>query len=559
MKTKRTVAVVAGTLAVVLIGGGSAESAESERVLTLDRSTLHAQAIEESCRPIRPGIPGQRPFWNQRAGSFIYAPAFEFEPVQGAKAYRFTVTAGGKDWTFEADEPWAALSPVWKELPVGGQISVKVEGLDRKGGQPVGVALIDKRKARQFERRAPFNGPYNEAAYEYTDAGRRWLKWLADQRFSRWKEEGDPTRLGQFPCKDETAAVEGLTAAAVMEQDPAKRDERLQKARNAARTLIKGSFPADWALAGLPPTYGARNEKDPCTYGTVMMPYPATAANVYLDLHEATKEKEFLDATVRIAEAYKKTQLPSGTWHLLMEGKTGEKTARSTTFVMPFEPIRLFDRLARDYGMKEYEPLSRAAWKWVEENPLAKFRFEGQFEDTTYGGGDTWRLSHFTAESVVAYLVRHAKDDPSYGPLAEEVMRWAEDQFVFWETPPSAKDKTPRVPRVEEQHTGACDFADHAHSSDMTGIMIGYQAIYELTGKELYLAKAVAMANAVTLYQKECGGNYAHTPWKTGFTGAFTWPNCHVYNARNLLGFGRMLEERKLRVKVDPGVAEIGK
>jgi hypothetical protein len=202
-----------------------------------------------------------------------------------------------------------------------------------------------------------------------------------------------------------------------------------------------------------------------------------------------------------------------------MEGKTGEKTARSTTFVMPFEPIRLFDRLARDYGMKEYEPLSRAAWKWVEENPLAKFRFEGQFEDTTYGGGDTWRLSHFTAESVVAYLVRHAKD------------------------------KTPRVPRVEEQHTGACDFADHAHSSDMTGIMIGYQAIYELTGKELYLAKAVAMANAVTLYQKECGGNYAHTPWKTGFAGAFTWPNCHVYNARNLLGFGRMLEERKLRVK----------
>lgn len=69
---------------------------------------------------MRPGVPGLRPFWNGRASFFIYAPAFDFPEVQGAASYRFAVTSGtNPGFTFEADKPRAALTPVWKDLPFG--------------------------------------------------------------------------------------------------------------------------------------------------------------------------------------------------------------------------------------------------------------------------------------------------------------------------------------------------------------------------------------------------------------------------------------------------------
>ena len=54
-----------------------------------DWPTLHRQAVQESIRPIRPGSPGERPFWKVNAHVFIDAPAFNFKAVEGAGAYRF--------------------------------------------------------------------------------------------------------------------------------------------------------------------------------------------------------------------------------------------------------------------------------------------------------------------------------------------------------------------------------------------------------------------------------------------------------------------------------------
>ncbi|MCS6849914.1 MAG: hypothetical protein NZ700_01950, partial [Gemmataceae bacterium] len=64
-------------------------------------------------------------------------------------------------------------------------------------------------------------------------------------------------------------------------------------ARNAARTLIKGSYPADWKLACFPPTYN-KSRGNHGEYHVVMTQYPADAGMAYLDLYQATREKEFL-------------------------------------------------------------------------------------------------------------------------------------------------------------------------------------------------------------------------------------------------------------------------
>lgn len=592
-------------------------SAEPKNI-AFDRTALHAQAVEESLKPIRPGVPGKVPFWNGRSRQFIYAPAFEFQPVQGAKVYRFTALACGQGWSFEAkdpkstlepiwkdlpdgklelqftalgvprgdalringpaeykgiefekkpgmappsfdlqpvkgaisyrftvrqpkpyvfeaDQPWAPLTPIWKDLPVG-KVVLSIEGLDRKGGKSLEYAryVPNGRQAVTFERKAVFNGPYHEPAYDYIGAGERWLRWLAAAKFKGWIKEGDPDKLGQYPCKYEAAAISGLTALAMRERDPVQKGKLLNMACNAARTLIKGSYPADWKLAHFPPTYN-KSRGNHGEYQNVMMQYPADAGLAYLDLYQATKNKEFLVAAVRIADVYKQTQLPNGTWHLLMDGKTGEKFAKSQSYVIPYRVIVFLERLIDQHQLTAYQPVVQAAWKWIEGEVLPKFTFEGQFEDTTTGGSSQGNLSGLTASSIAAYLLRHAKENPNYVPRAEEALRFAEDQFVIWEKPAYPEQFTPCV--LEQYRYMVSVQAIVAHLMSVYGIA------YEATGKELYLAKAVALANGLTVLQKASGGNFVDT-YYTPRPSWGDWPNCHEYSARKLIELGELVNRQ---------------
>ena len=51
---------------------------------------LRARALQETAIPVRPGVPGEQPFWNGQAVQFLYAPAFDFKEIPGAKSYRAT-------------------------------------------------------------------------------------------------------------------------------------------------------------------------------------------------------------------------------------------------------------------------------------------------------------------------------------------------------------------------------------------------------------------------------------------------------------------------------------
>ena len=81
---------------------------------------LRTRAARESAVPVRPGVPGAQPFWNERAVQFLYAPAFDFKEVPGAQKYRFVITPEqGKQLAFEAEKPFASLAPVWLKLNAG--------------------------------------------------------------------------------------------------------------------------------------------------------------------------------------------------------------------------------------------------------------------------------------------------------------------------------------------------------------------------------------------------------------------------------------------------------
>src|SRR5262249_51541605 len=137
--------------------------------------------------PIRPGVPGKSPFWNGQARQFIWAPAFDFQPVEHAKTYRFTATGeDGTAYKFEADVPWRTLMPIWKDLPVG-TTTLKVEALDADG-KVVGVA-----GERTFHRAAVFDGPYGKPLVSYDQSARLALKSLIQEPFVRsWRTTAEP-------------------------------------------------------------------------------------------------------------------------------------------------------------------------------------------------------------------------------------------------------------------------------------------------------------------------------------------------------------------------------
>ena len=139
----------------------AAEQAESHAGAS-PGSSAGKPTRQDYLTPIRPGEPGKSPFWNVKSIQFMYCPSFDFKPVPSAKSYRFTAAAAdGKDYTFEASKPWATLAPIWMQLPVG-YVNLKVEGLDAKGGQAIGVA-----GERKFYRAAMYDGPYHPQLMSY--------------------------------------------------------------------------------------------------------------------------------------------------------------------------------------------------------------------------------------------------------------------------------------------------------------------------------------------------------------------------------------------------------
>ena len=266
-----------------------------------------------------------------------------------------------------------------------------------------------------------------------------------------------------------------------------------------------------------------------------MLHYPADAALAYLDLFDRTREQKYFQAARRIAETYRKTQLPSGVWPLVANVKTGQ--ALGPNLLVPTLPIMLLDRLAAQYGITEYAPVVERAFRWIMENPVRRFNWDAQFEDVTPVEPYV-NLAREQACDVAIRLLQRG------GPvaLAEELLRFAEDQFVVWELPqpawkelvhlgcnPGGEISSWLTPVVLEQYR--C-YGPVARS---TGIMIAaWQAAYQATGKPLYLAKARSLASTLTVAQQQWGGEY---PTWVRTTPGENWLNNTVHTARLMLDF----------------------
>jgi maltose/maltodextrin transport system substrate-binding protein len=429
------------------------------------------------------------PAWNVNAKQFIFAPAFELKPIDGASAYRFTIA--GK--SFEAASPCVDLTPIWSEIPVG-TAHLKVEGINAKG-EVVGVA-----GERTFHRAAPFKGPYGKPVVPYAQSARIAIDTVLAEPFVRsWGATGKPDpsySLYRYASKTFSAVMSAASMYARRQPRPSDADDILAIGRAAGDYLITISKPAGEPLEFFPPTYHNATPTQRENDNWTMLISPAEAGQGYLDLYDVTQDKKYLDAAKRIAATYAKTQLPGGTWHLKVDNRTGEPIAPIE--LIPSAVIGFLDRV------KQQDATGEPAVRWMMENPVRTFDWKAQFDDAKVRGPYE-NLSKHEATAFAGYLFQHG--DAATGL---NLLRFAEDQFVIWEHPPDLKQRSENL-KPDKWFT-PCSTEQYAMFEPISGssafMIVAYVRAYEATGEKIHLAKAESLANALTLAQSHHRGRY---------------------------------------------------
>ncbi|MDO8541576.1 MAG: hypothetical protein Q7S40_14150 [Opitutaceae bacterium] len=516
---------------------------------------------ERSTVPVRPGEPGKAPFWNAFAKRFIFAPAFDYRRVENAVKYKYEIWSqkNGSNHSFESDVPYAPLSPVWASVPVG-NFQLRVIGLSAEGKR-LGVA-----GEGHYFRAAPFDGPYLEPLMRYDESALLALDKVMHKGYVEYwlkHQAPDPEyALYRYAAKMFGSVIVGAVTHARLKPGTSEAGRSIKLGRIVADYLISISFPPGTVLENFPPTYHgvwlAKNPKSHAQLENYMTIVAADSGHAYLDLYDLTRDPSYLEAAQKIARTYLKTQLPSGSWYLYLNNQTGERTADGVA--IPTSTINYLERLQKDYGMKGLDRAIDRAFAWIMDNPVKTSHWLAQYEDVDMRFFAPYeRMSREQTCDLAIYLFRRYPDRPEYVALAEDLIRFAEDQFLTWEqmedvvvgaqigtlrpppevpvTGPGGYAKNWLTPAVHEQ------YGFWMPSARNTGLMIDtYWDAYVATKKEVYLAKAVSIANNFTRVQKEHNGDYP--TFFTKHPMPF-WMNNSIYPAKVMMTLQRNLDKMR--------------
>ncbi|MBP3424853.1 MAG: AGE family epimerase/isomerase [Alistipes sp.] len=478
---------------------------------------LAEQAAEEYLTPVHPGS-SERPFWNGFAKKFIYAPAFDFQAVEGATEYLYKVTSEIGEWSFTAESPQCSLATIWNEIPQGTNVTLTVEGIDASGN------ILGKAGERTFWRDYGFNPPYTGAVRGYREAailGMLYVHTMPQvQSFATSVEPDMSYVYFTYPCKIIGAVVQVETLLA--KTAPAYAENALAIAKNAAQFLINQARKPNEPLAYFPPTYYKQYmaSKFPENQGKTMAMEAASAGQAYLDLYDATGDELYLQQALGIADTYLRLQCEDGSWHIKYDFATGEPVNDSKAMLHPL--LNYFLRLEKEYGQTKYTDARIRGEKWMATHILDKFDMTGQFEDVSVLNLQPYEnLTNCTAAPYASYILNRGIEQGDI-ETAYELVRFSEDQFVYWDMPIGESGyKLDSTPCVFEQYKYQMPIDNS--TCNVANAMLD---IYEATGDELMKAKATALIDNITVIQCVNTGKIL-TSWRVRFNVEPSyWINC---------------------------------
>ncbi len=492
-------------------------------------SELTEMVTRDLREPVRPGGVNGQAFWNMNAMSFMYPPSFDFPKVEGAERYRFrAIGSDGKMREFFAEEPTATLAPIWEALPTG-RTELWMEATFWK-------TRCLKRFYRAFWKNAPYRpGTYPAASRSYAEAVRLGYEYLMSRpHILNFVATGKPDHAylhNCYPSKMHAATIEAMVRCA--KAHPEIRDRALKLATTAADYLISVSQPAGAPLACFPPTYEGEGRSGARSFrGQVMLIYPAVVGKAYLALADCTQDARYLDAARGIAETYLRLQGEDGSWFLKMWEKDGKPVGHNR--LHPCDVIDFMDAMFAATGDVRCRDCADRAFGYFEKGPLADWDWEGQFEDIYPNPFKYVNMTKHPSCAVAIRICRRWPNDAKRIAQARELLRYAEDQFVYWEQPFSGERigllshgrwaEWMVAPAVVEQYHYRMPV-----DSSAARLIQTYLALYEVTGNPLDLAKARTLGDAIVRVQHADGR--IPTLWAKGEGDDLQndWINCLVH------------------------------
>ena len=492
-----------------------------------NNASLREQAVAEYLEPVHAGG-AERAFWNGFATKFIYAPSFDFQTVQGAAEYLYTATTDdGQSWNFTADDPQQPLSAIWNDIPEGCNIALTVDGIDSKG------VVVGRAGERRFWRDYGFNPPYTGAVRGYREAailGMLYVHTMPQvQNFATSSEPDMSYVYFTYPCKIIGAVIQIETL--LSKTAPVYAENALAIAKGAAQFLINSARKKGDVLAYFPPTYYKQfmASKYAENQGKTMAMEAASAGQAYLDLYDATGDKIYLEQALGIADTYLRLQCEDGSWHIKYDFVTGEPVNEVKAMLHPL--LGYFLRLEQSYGQTKYTEARLRGEHWMAEHILESFDMTGQFEDVTVEGLEPYQnLTNCTASPYASYILRRGATEADIA-TAYELVRFSEDQFVYWDTPINESGfKRDATPCVFEQYKYQMPIDNS--TCNVSNAMLD---LYEATGDTLMKAKAQALIDNITVVQCVNTGKIP-TSWRIRFNvDPSYWINCTYDSVCTLL------------------------
>lgn len=344
---------------------------------------------------------------------------------------------------------------------------------------------------------------------------------------------GEPDRkyiLNSYPAKIDSALIRGMIRYAALR--PERAADAMKVARAAADYLVRISEPAGTPLEYFPPTYEANPEQErtpACKkyQGQTMISYPADAGIAFLELAKATGDAKYRTAALHIAETFLRLQREDGTWFLKLNISDGSNV--NTNTVHPMNVAELLEGAFAVTGDERFRNAADRAMSVIEKGPMIDYNWEGQFEDVEPKGRYS-DLSMYAPCDTVLYMLKRYPGDAKRIDDAKRIMKFVEDVFVYWQRPQSADyDEWTLFPTVTEQFDWWVPI-----DASMAKVSNAWLALYDATNDESYLAKAKAMADALTRAQMD-SGRIPTEFWKSRIDNpGLDWLNCMLESGKFL-------------------------
>jgi hypothetical protein len=499
-----------------------------------------ALAVKEAQSPYRLPEPGGSAFPSTRPihlGNLkcLYAPCLEFSEVAGAVRYRLSVRRGQASdkgiradpaakevWSFETDQPWRPLTPIWEKIPAG-PLVVSAVGLDA-GGEELGPAMLAEKTYRYVGGDPLEEGHWKARASQVKADGRTYparaeigLRKMPSFAGPYWEPERTPmaAALAAARCLrdgvdrglhyrnllpigrmitsgdggygyDATGYALACARIAQWTDDPVERLESLHLAERIAWRVFlthRGSMP---------------------TVYKGVIPEVQVFTDAYQAVFEAGQDARFRDAALDLARAGMGLQKSSGGFNKIRVREAKDQIWPGGVFG-PSEfkengaevMLRLFGELRTRYGAQDFATAEEKCRSWTVAHSLPSMMWQnvGHHSLEMILIQDT--MPSFATDYAI-WLLDLAPAQQRNLAQAIEVLRWSEERVVDWSRTEEGAGTTPFCAGYGRAAGSGPKYAGR--------LAYGFARLYQETDEPLWKAKAEGILQGLMAAQDPVTG-----------------------------------------------------